>query len=246
MSYIDEGIDQRLEVAQGLTDSLVFYAKSNGQPVTVDPASAYVTILDPGGTEKVARTQTGVTIAANGKITFSQTWTEATYERWEDFQMLVEYTVSAIPFADRVYFDVVKNKLPCLIDMSDLLDYYADLELHLQSVNQGSDTSAVTGSRLIKRAWSFLLDRIRSGKNRPSLILDRARLVNPAIAQALHLICDLLSKEEGDIWDKRQDKHLKRYDKLMAGLGDLKYDMDEDGLASEQETKQINRKLFTV
>lgn len=246
MAYLEQGIDQRLEVSQGLVDSLVYFAKANGQPVTVDPATAWVTIIDPGGSSKVARTQTGVVIAANGKITFSQTWTEALYERWEDYTMLVEYAVSSVVYSDRVYFDVVKNKLPCLIDVSDLLDYYPDLEEHLKGINPGSDTSEATAAKLIKRAWSYLLDRIRSGKNRPSLILDRARLVNPAVAQALHLICDALSKEEGDVWDKRSEKHLKRYDKLVSGLGDLKYDSDEDGLAGEKETKQINRRIFTV
>lgn len=246
MSYANEGIDQRLEVLRGAADSLVYFAKANGKPQSVDANSAWVTILDAAGSEKVARTQTGVVIASGGRITFSQTWTEADYELWEDYVLIVEYQVSTAVSTDRAFFDVVKTKLPCLIDNSDLLDFYPDLEEHMKSLNQGSDTSTDTIARFIRAAWSQMLDRIRAGRNRPSLILDRARLVNPARRLALSLACEALSREEDDLWDKRAMKHEKAYDKLFIGLGELKYDKDEDGLASEEETKRVNRRKFSV
>lgn len=246
MAYANEGIDQRLEVLRGAADSLVYFAKANGKPQTIDANSAWVTILDAAGSTKVERTQTGVVIASGGRVTYSRTWAEVDFELWEDYVMEVEYQVSAAVTTDRVFFDVVKTKLPCLIDNSDLLDFYPDLEEHVKSLNQSGISSVDTIAGFIRVAWSQMLDRIRAARNRPSLILDRARLVNPGRRLALSIACEALSREEDDQWDKRAAKHEKAYDKLFLGLGELKYDKDEDGLASEEETKRVNRRKFTV
>lgn len=240
MSYLDEGIDQRPEILFGAAaDSLVYYAKKDGAAQSIDANSAYVTIRDPGGTQKVARTQVGVTISG-GALIFAQAWSSSTYELWEDFQAVWEWTVGGVSYTDRQFFDVVRNKLPCLIDESDLLEQYPDAEEHLLSLK------ITDASRFIKRAWSRVLDRIRSGKNRPSLILDRSRLVNPALELATAFMCRALMKESGDIWAERMKEHFAEYRELVAGLGDLKYDIDQDGLAGEGEVKRINRRLFSV
>jgi hypothetical protein len=233
MSYANEGIDQRAEVAQGLTDSVGYYVKAAGVLPSIG-ASAFVTILDPGGTEKVART--AATITGN-LLSLSQSWTGYSLE--EDFVAVWEWTVGGIWFADRQYFDVVKTKLPCLVDTSDLEEFYPNLQNHLKALEENTDAG-----KFIRRAWSHLMDRLRSGKNRPSLVLDRARLVNPGIQIALWFASEALTRETDDVWDKRAAKHEKRYEALMAGLGELKYDADEDGLASNNETKRVNRRNF--
>lgn len=238
MAYSNEGIDARAEVLLDATDTLAYYVKKDGTQVTVDPATAFITILDPSGNEKVART--AAVIAALGKLSYTRTWTLGTFELWEDYVALWEWQVSSVVFTDRQYFDPVKNKLNCLIDTNDLLDIYPDLVSHLGTIGE------TDASKPIRAAWSMLMDRIRSGKNRPSLILDKVRLVNPARQLAAHFACESLSKEPDDLWDKRAVKHLKFYEMLYGGLGELKYDRDEDGLAAQSETKPINRRTFGV
>lgn len=239
MAYRSEGIDQRAEVVRNAVDSLVYWAKDNGATLAIDSNTAYVTVLDNTGNTKVARTQTGITLTtADGKVSFSQTWTN--YELAEDYVLLVEWSTGSIPFADRLYFDVVLNKLKCPIDNNDILELYPDMDSHIVSIGQ----TAV--DKFIKRAWAHLMNRIRSGHSRPSLILDRARLVEPAIEKAAEYTCRALSKELDDIWDVRRKDHADRYKEAMAGLGELKYDKDEDGLASPGEDKRVNRRKWTV
>lgn len=239
MSYVDEGIDQRSEVTYGAVDSLVFYVKRNGANVAVDANSGYVTITDPGGTQKVARVAV-TTTAATGKLAYSRTWEATSFELWEDFVALFEWQEAAVVKTDRLYFDVVRTKLECLIDERMVLEQYPDAESHLVALG------ITDAQRFIKRAWSVMLDRIRTGKNRPSLILDRARLVNPGIEAATARMCRALAKETGDIWHERMIHHFKEYNQLIASLGDLKYDKDEDGLAGNGEVKRMNRRIATV
>ena len=238
MSYIDQSIDMRAEVLQGAVDSLVYWAKSNGAPVTVDGGTAFVTVMDCTGSQIVART--AATIAANGRLSFSQMWTMAQWQLQEDCIALFEWAVSGVAFADRLYFDVVINKLLCPIDTSDLLEFYPDLESHLAAIGE-TDTT-----KFIKRAWSKLLNRIRSGHNRPSLILDKARLIEPAVELTLFLVCRALSRNPDDLWASRKSEHADDYKTAIAGLGELKYDRNEDGLAEQNEVKRINRRKWTV
>lgn len=241
MSYdsaiVARKIDQRAEVIQGTAlDTVVYYAYDAGVDSVI--ASATVRILDPGGTVKVNTTTADV---FGNAINLTQAWPAAAYEFWEDYVFEVTWVDSnGTTFSDRMYFDVVRTKLQCVIADEHLLDVYPDLHSHLASIGE---TSAL---KALRRGWSMLLDRIRAGRNRPSLILDRARLVNPALQAALYFACASLAREVGDLWDKRADEHMKLYEKFAGGLGELKYDRDEDGLAGQNETKVINRRPFSV
>lgn len=246
MSYMDEGIDQRPEVvltntlinSPSVLDSLVFYIKANGAPVTPDAASAFVTLINDGGAVIAAR-QAAV-IATGGKLSLTQNWPEATYPLAEDYCALWEWQVAAVAFADRQYFDCVRSKLPCLIDTSDLQEELPTILDHLAAIGE------VDGSKFIRRGWNELLDRIRSGANRPSLILDRGRLVQPAVKLAMAKACRALAKQVDDLWWKRAEQYDEEYDHAWAGLGQLKYDADEDAVASNFDTSRINRRRFTV
>lgn len=239
MAYANEGIDQRAEVIVGsAAQALVYYAKHEGAPVTVDPATGFVTLLDPAGATLVARA--ACTIAALGKLSVSQAYPEATYPLAEDYIALWEWQVGSVAYADRQYFDVVRNKLICPIDTSDVQEVYPDITSHLASVGE------TDCNRAIRRAWAKLCNRIRAGKNRPALILDRARLVNCALELACAFTARMLSKETDDLWHGRMVEHFKEYHAEFAGLGDLKYDKDEDAVASNDEKTRINRKLFSV
>ena len=237
MAYVNEGIDQRAEVALGLSDSLTYYARRDGAPETVSAVT--VRVLSPSGEVLVASTSSGVTTSTNA-ITFTQTWLSTVYQLWEDYVLELSWTGGGLARSDRMFFDVVKSKLQCPLELNQVQELYPDIASHLAAVGE-SDCS-----KAIKRAWSIMLDRIRSGRNRPSLILDRARLVNPALQLATSIVCGWLTRETDDIWDKRCERHLKSYETLMAGLGELKYDKDEDGLAGDDETKAINRRTFSV
>ncbi len=240
-TYVNEGIDARAEVLFGRADSLRMYIKRNGALIAPDANSVYVTITDPSGSVVVARTQTGVTSSAAGLLSFSRTWDTPTFERWEDYKADWEWMETDVISTDVQFFDVVKTKLPCLLDASDLQEFYPDIEEHLKSLETTTDIT-----KFIRQGWRHLLDRIRSGGSRPSLILDRVRLIGPGTHIALMFACNALSKATGDLWDTRSTKHDAWYKEGMAGLGELKYDRDEDGLASEGEVKVMNRRRFSV
>lgn len=232
-------IDQRAEVQQSAVDSLVYFVRKEGAPLTPDTGSVWVTVLDPSGNVKQARTQTGVTLEGS-RITYTRTWGTEFELLWEDYVLVVEWQETGVTRSDRLYFDVVRTKLSCPVTNEDVLEMYPDMDEHIQSV------SVTHAGKFIRRAWSQLLDAIRSGHNRPSLILDRARLVNPTLHLALHFLCNSLTKNPQDVWYTRARDHKKQYDQLLAGLGELKYDRDEDGLAGNDETKRMNRRRFQV
>lgn len=238
-SYIDQGIDQRNEVLQGAVDSLVYWVKNNGAAQAIDSASAHVTLMDNTGTTKVARAL--CTISDSGKLSVSKTWDADSWILQEDAIALWEWTVGSIAFSDRQYFDIVKNKLYCPIDTAKLLEVYPDLELHLSGIGETDVT------KFIKRAWAKLLVRIRSGHNRPSLILDKHRLVEPALELTLFMVCRALSRNMDDLWWQRKKDHEEDYKHAIASLGEVKYDRNEDGVAEQRgEDKRLNRRKFTV
>lgn len=238
MPYVNQGLDARAEIQPGgIADTLVYWPRVDGQSVT--PITHSVTIHSPdGGLITMAEISS---LAAN-KLFLTKEWTEAQFPLAEDYFALWNFAVAGAYYTDRQYFDVVKNKLPILIEHNDLLDVYPNLESHLRAIPEIGNTT----ERFIKRAWSKMLDRIRSGGNRPSLILDKARLVNPGIELTLHLVSEALSKVPDDKWETRAKMHKKNYDELFAGLGELKYDRNEDTLADSGETKRLNRRSFTV
>ncbi len=241
MAYANEGVDDRAEVLIGEADTLRMFIKRNGEVIAPEANSVYVTIYDASGTQKVARTQVGVTQAATGALTYARTWDAATFERFEDYKAVWEWTEATVVQKEILFFDVVKTKLPCMVDLSDLQEHYPDIEEHLKQLEDAPEPD-----KFIRRGWSHLMDRIRSGGNRPSLILDRSRLVNPGVHLALHFACNALAKVPGDIWDMRKAEHFRWYERTFASLGQLKYDIDEDGNASDGETKRINRRRFFV
>lgn len=247
--YADEGIDARAEVIvvntltnnPPINDTLTFYLKGAGKVITPDAATAFVTILDPLGA--VLRARGAAVISTGGRLTLTQQWNESgtpAYALWEDYCALWEWQVSGVPFADRQFFDVVRTKLPCLIDTSDLQELLPTITTHLVAIGE------VDCTKFIRRAWSEILDRIRSGANRPSLIMDRSRLVNPAVKLAMAKTCFALTRAPADIWDKRKDTFTKEYEVAWAGLGELKYDIDEDGRVADVEKTRVNRKRFSV
>lgn len=235
-SYINEGIDQRAEVLINTTDSIVYWPKVGG--VNVTPTSGSFEVRSPSGSVLVQTT--AFVVGINGQLPISQAWPEATYPIGEDYCATVSYIAAGVTYSDRVYFDAVRTKLLCMVSEDDLLDVYPDLDDHLLAVG-------VTDSqRMIRRGWSHMIDRIRAGGNRPSLILDKARLVNPGIERALQLACESLSKDPADLWDTRAGKHEKRYEEFMKGLGELKYDLNEDAQADRGEQQRVVRRRFFV
>lgn len=232
MTYAFEDYDQKPEVQKNLSDTLTYYPKRDGAPSTVVAASAYVTILDPGGTEVVART--AATIASN-KLTLTRTWDE---ELSEDYIAVWEWQEGTTTYGDRQTFDVVLTKLPNPLDTSKLQELYPDITSHLAAIGEPDAT------KFARRAWSMILDRIRSGGNRPALVMDRRRLINPALQLMAALVANTLSKVPGDLWDARASAHMRSYQAFYAGLGTLKYDRDEEGLAGGEA--RVNRRKFYV
>lgn len=237
MAYTDQGIDQRAEILSGATDSLVYWPRVEGEPVI--PSAAYVTVYGPSGSELVARVAV-TPDTTTGKLALAQAWPLVDYAIDQDYAALWEFTADSVAHADRQFFDVVKSKLPILIDANDLEEVYPNLNAHLKAVGVAEPT------RFIRRAWSEMLDRIRGAGYRPSLILERSRLVNPGLQLALKYACGALVRREGDVWDKRFDGHDKSFETLFRGLGSLKYDTNEDATAGDGEPARVNRNRMSV
>lgn len=235
-NYVNEGIDQRFEVLVDTADSLVYWPRVDGLRVT--PTSGTFTVESPSAS--VLAGPTAFVVGANGQLPISQAWPEARYPIGEDYQTLVTYVVAGVTYSDRIYFDVVRTKLLCLIDDDMLQGVYPDIENHLLGIGETNT------AKFIRRGWSQLLDRIRAGGNRPSLILDKQRLINPGIERALQLACFALSKDPADLWDMRAQAHEKRYEEFMKGLGQLRYDLNEDAQADRSEETRVVRRRFSV
>ena len=240
MSYVAQGVTQKAEVQQGsIADTLAFFARVEGQLVAPTVASAFVTILDPTGATLVART--AATISGN-KLTYSQTWPVATYPLAEDYVAIWEWASNSISYVDRQHFDVVLVRLPCLVDVDHIRDVYPNILVHVLALQTSeAEAAADLVSRFVRTGWSQLLDRLRSGGSRPSLVIDRQRLINPAVQIICAQLCNALAREVDDVWSKRAETHGSNYHKLFEGLGTLKYDSTEDGLASEKEETRVNR-----
>ncbi len=236
MSYIERPADVRAEVLQGATESLVFRPRLDGDPET--PDSAFVTVLDQNGGVKVARAS--VAPEADGSLVLTRAWDTSTYPLGEDYCLLWEFTVGSTTTTERQFFDVVKTKLQCPIDTNDLLEDYPTLEQTLKQL-QNPDAA-----RFIRRAWSRICGRIRSKGRRPSLILDSQRLANVTLELSLYAICRAVSKEAGDIWSQRMEAHEKNYEVEWNSLGELRYDDDEDGVASTDEKRNVSLPRFFV
>lgn len=239
MAYVKQEITQKPEVQQGAEDSLRYFAANDGELQDVEVA--YVTILDPNGGIVVERQEVTDYIELNGFF-FKQTWETDPYALAEDYAVVWEWTVDGIPYADRQSFDVVFTKLPCLVDVDHIRDVYPNILNHIKALktDEGEEETDLV-ARFIRAAWSRLLDSIKAAGNRPSLILDRTRLMNPAIQLACNSICNALVREQDDVWERRAATHTKNFDALWAGLGTLKYDVVEDGIAGTGETTRVNK-----
>jgi hypothetical protein len=255
--FTDEGSQQRAEVlwaetvgATGLLDTLRYFPRRDGVLFN-DPRFTLVkggyTIRDPGGKQldQDMSFDGSILLKPQGCFEIYKAWDSNTYQLFEDY--IVDWQVRFVDalsgetfFNDRQFFDVVRTKLYCTVDDNNLQSYYPDLPLAIQALGV-TDTK-----RWINLAWSQILERVRSGGHRPSLVVDNSRFFNPALHLSLSLVADALSREPDDLWGKRADKHSKRYDEAWNGMGQLKYDYKQIGLADPAEVARINRRGFSV
>lgn len=242
MAYVNEGIDQRAEVLSNKQDTLVVFVKHDGKLAILNASENYIRIVSPTGGELVPRTHVPGAGAATGKLTHSRTWEENTFPLDEDYIAEWEYQLAGDPTVryETQFFDVVRMKLPCMIDANNLANFYPDIVSHLTAIGETEP------DKFCRTAWSLMLDNLRSKRARPSLILDKARLVNPATQKALELACRALSREVSDVWADRAKVASDLFNGLMSGLGELRYDKDQNGLAAPNEKRRINIRRWTV
>lgn len=239
MAYTAKGIDQRAEVAQHATvqDTLEFWPLVDGAPVV--PSAGSLTVYGPGGAVVVARAAATVG-GTSGRMSLTQAWTAGAYPLDEDYHALWEFTVGSATYMERQYFDVVLAKLSCPVETNDLLEVYPNIDKMLVAVGVSD------ASRPVKRAWAWVLSKIRGTGLRPSLVLDRSRLHEPTLERALYYACDSLMRQPDDLWERRALRHEKDADAALASIGELKYDEDEDGVADEGEQVNPTRPRFYV
>lgn len=248
MPFENELQNVRAEVQQGTSlDTLEFWVTIDGEEIGIG-TPFWLTLYDPSGAIIRARTQgNGIGADNDRRMLLTQAWPAATYPLGEDYFAIWEFTFRGANTVERQSFDVVKQKLDCMLGKSVLLTHYPDLENHIRAVLPSANyNTAQILAPFCRAAWSQLCDRIRSNGKRPSLILDKVRLINPSAELALHMICNALTRDVGDIWDKRSDRHYKNYEVMFGALGELKYDVDEDNVVSPGEVVAVTRRRFWV
>lgn len=222
----------RPEVNQGDTaDALVFWALVDGLPMR--PTSAAVTLYSASGGELVAEAAPTIDAANVGRLALSRTWPADTFPIGEDYAAQWAFVVNGITYSERVFFDVVRNRLPIAVHPRLMTDLQPNLGTHLRAVGlEGNDDDlrvfAIHGH-------AHMCQRLRKAGWRPSLVSDRRRLVPVALHYALHFANAAISKTPDDLFDKRATTALKLAGELFDGLGRLKVDVDQDGTTGPDE-----------
>lgn len=256
MTTTDEGSKQRVEVlwnennATGVADTLRYFPRRDGVLFTdarfTNVKGGY-TIRDPAGKQidQDMSFDGSVTLKTNGCFEIAKIWDGTSYLLAEDY--IVDWQVRFTDanssegfYNERQFFDVVRTKLQCMVDHKQLVELFPDLTQQLASIG------ATDSVAWIRSAWSEVLDRIRSGGHRPSLIMDGTRLRAPTLHLAVSKVADALTREANDVWYGRADVHMKRYEQAWNALGQLKYDFQQTGLASPLETSRVGRRRFRV
>lgn len=225
-------IQARAEVLSGAADTLAYWPAVEGFGVL--PTAAFVTVYNPNGGEVVARTE--VTPESTGRLALSRTWDTSSSPIDVEYFAVWEFTTpDGLSHADRQSFDVVKSKLPILLKAAHLLARYPNLRKHLESLQN----ALATPEHFARMGWEDLLERVRATGKRPSLIMERERLIAPARELALSHASGALVKSAGDVWDSRAKAHLEHFSALFGGLGELAYDVDEDNTTGEDEKRNV-------
>lgn len=222
----------RPEVTQGTAaDALVFWAMVDG--LLVPPSSATVAIYSPAGSELVASSAITPDTDAPGRLARSQAWPEATYPLGEDYSAIFTFVVNGITYSERVWFDVVKQRLAVLVSPDDMLGLQPNLLEHVRALGLAGVKSDLRGFAIAGHV--HLCNRLRKKKIRPSLVADRRRLAEPALHYALHFVNAALARAPDDLFDKRAAAAWKLAGEVFEALGELKIDRDEDGTVGEEE-----------
>jgi len=145
------------EVQVDLTETLVYRWFTDFAPAAV--ASAKVTIYSPDGSELVALTATGITISTQ-TITYSRTWTEATFPKGYGYRAEWEIVVGSTTYYRRTYFDVVLRHFDSQLADADLTDLHPYLADQLPS-------SVTTFTAYRRAAWNRIerMAREQTGKH---------------------------------------------------------------------------------
>lgn len=233
----NERIDQRIEILQGYGGRLKFQCRVDGEAVEPDDSPS-IHVHEPNGNLLL-------TINSNEYSASGDGWYETgvildDQPLGDHWSFVVLFTYQNEEYQDRTYFDIVRLILRCPVHTDDLIDVYPNLTQHLQALEIPDCV------QFIRRAWSKLLDRIRSTGVRPSRITEKERLINPTIELALAFTCQALAREAEDIWDMRSRKHFKDYDTSVAGLGELDHDSNDDGIVDVGEAANVSKRKFTV
>lgn len=224
----------RAEVLSGASDSLVYWPAVDGFLVVPLTGSAYVTVFSPDGAELVARAS--ATTSSEGRLSVSRTWGVSTFPIQADYFAVWEWqTDDGLSHADRQSFDVVKQKLPVLLSGAHLEEILPRLKERLAELKDPS----LSVERFALVGWLQLCEHIRAQGKRPSLIMERDRLVNPARYLALSLACEALEKQPGDLWATRASDYRKLHREFLGLLANVRYDVDEDNTTSPEETASI-------
>ena len=222
----------RPEVNQGANaDALVFWALVDGLPVK--PTSATVEIHDPSGGILVASAAVTPDDSPVGRLALSQAWPVGTYPIGEDYAALWTFTVNSIVYSERVFFDVVRSRLPILVHPKLMTDLQPNLADHLRGI--GLDGNEDDLRVFAIHGHAHLCDRLRKGGWRPSLVTDRRRLVSAALQYALHFANAAIAKTPDDLFDKRATNAMKLAGEVFDGLGMLRIDKDQDGTTGPGE-----------
>ena len=239
MAYAFEANDVRQEIAYSRSDgALVYWPKAPGVGnVSVTGTPTYSIFKENQTTALVSGSMTVNNVFSVDKLTLTVDASSTTsYERAEDYRLVITYVYSGTTYVRTVRFDVVVEPFSPLISLNDLIDEVADMDQQLtrQGAAMSSARSAEqVASALGVSAWKAVRPRIMSrirdaGGSRPWLIVNNEEVRYVCAAKAVELA---MRAEGGGLessWTDLGDYYRDEYDARFAGMGELRFSTDTD------------------
>lgn len=214
MTFVLPGQTTKLEVVQGIANTVKYWPRVDGKLVTATNPS--ITGLFDAANQQI--TGAGAASAGgDGSIQFIWTPAASLYLA-EDYRFEVSYTDGTVPRTDRTYFDLVKVKLECPVD--DNLLQAVEPNVMKWLAGQGLTSS----QQFIQRAWGQIVQRIRGQGYRPALITDRFAFTDSCVSLSLSFICKAQQREDGDVFDKKSAFWAEQYARDWAAIGAIKFE----------------------
>jgi hypothetical protein len=256
MTYQAELDDRPHEIRRGYAgNDLPFWPKVSGVGNVAIAGSATYSLFKPSGDLIALGLPATATLVGSPNVTRLDLRVDAsntaTYQLGERYRADVLFTYDGREQLRTVRFSVALEPYTPDLSLNDFEDEVADsrqiLEGQASEILEGR-TPEQHASVLAVRAWvdvyRWLENRLRNeGRIMPRLIIDRWKIEQVVIAQAVYRMYRAEGTEEGTRVGDRTAYWKREALSRFEGLGELAYDQDEDQVADTTLRATVQRKL---